>query len=128
MRIRLASVDEVTTPSEEVAADSDEHLAAQAEYEAQLASDPPQPSTLERIRPDASLELVVGDGSPVVANFDGDRDLLMLGMSWNSWHPERWRVSLSSCSCNEALARRGAKDWFKGHVGPGEDVVVRIGK
>ncbi|SDE97361.1 hypothetical protein SAMN05444679_1485 [Variovorax sp. CF079] len=126
LRIRLLSVPEASTPVEDVPADSEEHLAAQAQYERELASNPPQPRKLERRRPNASLELTVGVGQPIVANFGVDGELLMLGGTWNNWHPERWRLSLSSCSCEQALARQGGKDRFNGRVARNEVVIVRV--
>lgn len=128
IRVALINVDQATSPAEDVAADSEEHVAAQACYRAELASNPHRPSRLERLRPDASLELVVGERAPIVAGFEGDRELLSLGVTWNSWHPERLRASLTSSSCAEAIARQGGKDWFKGHVGPGNVLLVRVGR
>lgn len=127
LRVRLVSVDEATPPAEDVATDSEEHVAAQALYEAEIASNPPEASKLERKRPDASLELVVNEDTPIVADLSEERDLLTLSSSWNSWHPERWRVSLTSCSCEEAIEKKGGKDWFVDHVGQGDLVTVRVG-
>lgn len=126
LHLTLASVDEATLPTEDVATDSEEHLAAQAEYEMELAENPPQPTKLERQRPSASLQLAVGAEPPIVASFGADGELLSLGATWNSWRPERFYLSLSSCSCEQAIAKQGGKDWFKGHVTQGETVVVRI--
>jgi hypothetical protein len=125
--VKLVSIHEADPPLADIAADSEEHLAAQAEYEMQLASNPPQPTKLERKRPDASLQLTVGQGSPIAANFGVDGELLLLGATWTNWHPERLRLALSSCSCQQAIARQGGKDWFKGHLRHGEVFVVRIG-
>jgi hypothetical protein len=126
LHLKLVSVHEATLPTEDVAADSEEHLAAQAEYEMELAANPPQPTKLERRRPNASLQLAVGAAPPIVGNFGADGELLLLGATWNSWHPEHFHLNLSSCSCEQAIARQGGKDWFKGHVSQGEPVVVRI--
>lgn len=116
LRLKLVSVEEATPPVEDVAADSDEHLAGQAAYEAQFAANPPKVSKPERKRPNARLELVVDEEAPIVADLSQERDLLMLGVTWNNWHPERWRLSLTSSSFEEAIERRGGRDWFKGHV------------
>jgi len=126
LHLKLVSVNEATLPTEDVAADSEQHLAAQTEYEMELAANPPQPTKLERRRPNASLQLSVGADPPIVARFGGDGELLSLGATWNSWHPGRFHLYLSSCSCEQAIARHGGKNWFKGHVSQGETVVVRI--
>ncbi|MEJ1129891.1 hypothetical protein V9L20_20090 [Variovorax sp. CCNWLW225] len=126
LRLTLVSVDEATLPTEDVAADSEEHLAEQADYEKELAANPPQPTKLERRRPNASLQLSVGAEPFIVAGFGSDGELLSLGATWNSWSPEGFHLNLSSCSCEQAIARKGGKNWFKGRVSQGETVVVRI--
>ncbi len=126
LHLTLVSVDEATSPAEDVAADSEQHLAEQAEYEKELAANPPRPTKLERRRPIASLQLSVGAEPALVASFGDDGELLSLGATWNSWHPERFHLNLSSCSCEQAIARKGGRDWFNGHVSQGETVLVRI--
>lgn len=128
LRIVLKGVKEATLPSENIAADSDEYLAEQALFEAKLASDPPRLVTLERKRPGTTLELELGDCTPIVASFSGGREFISLSVSWNCWRRERCRVSLSSYSVAEGLARHGSKDWLTGQVELDREVVVRIGE
>ncbi|MDM0056828.1 hypothetical protein [Variovorax fucosicus] len=124
--VTLLEVEEVTPPAEDVASDSDEHIAEQAAYEAQLAAGLPVPRTLERKRPDASLEVVVGE-VPVVATFEGGREFLTMHIDWNRWCPERCRLSLLSFSVREGLAREeGKKNWLAASAQMDEVVLIRV--
>lgn len=124
--VTLLEVEVVTPPVQDIASDSDGHIAAQAAYEAQLASGLPIPRTLERKQSDASLEVVVGD-APVVGNFEGGRELLTLRVDWNRWRPERCRLSLRSFSVKEGLAREEGKNWLTASAATDQVVHVRVG-
>ncbi|RST46996.1 hypothetical protein [Variovorax sp. MHTC-1] len=124
--VTLLEVEEATPPAEDIASDSDEHIAAQAAYEVQLASGLPVPRDLERKQPDASLEVVVGD-APVVATFEGGRELLTMRVDWNRWRPERCRLSLRSFSVEEGLAREEGKNWLSASAARDQAVLVRVG-
>lgn len=124
--VTLREVEEVTPPAEDIASDSDEHLAAHAAYEAQLASDPPGPRALEPKQPDASLEVVVDD-APVVATFEGGREFLTMRVDWNRWRPERCRLALRSFSVKEGLAREEGKNWLTASAARDQVVLVRVG-
>lgn len=126
IRVRLLEVEEATLPAEDIASDSDEHIAAQAAYEAQLATGLPVPRALKRKQPHASLGVVV-DGAPVVATFESGRELLTLRIDWNRWHPDRCRLSLRSISVKEGLAREGGKNWLTAFVARDQMVLVRVG-
>lgn len=124
--VTLLEVEEVTPPAEDIASDSDEHIAAQASYEAQLASGLPLPRALERKQSDASLEVVVGD-APVVATFEDGREFLTMRVDWNRWRPERCRLSLRSFSVKEGLAREEGKNWLTASAARDQVVLVRVG-
>lgn len=126
IRVTLLEVEEVTRPAEDIASDSDEHIAAQAAYEAQLASGLPVPRALERKLPDASLEVVVGD-APVVATFEGGQELLTMRVDWNRWRPGRCHLSLRSFSLKEGLAREEGKNWLTAAAARDQVVLVRVG-
>lgn len=106
--VTLLEVEEVTPPAADIASDADEHIAAQAAYKVQLEFGLPIPRDLKRKQPDALLEVVVGD-TPVVATFEGGRELLTMRVDWNRWRPERCRLSLRSFSVKEGLAREEGK-------------------
>jgi len=124
--VTLLEVEEVTPPAEDIASDSDEHVAAQAAYEAQLASGLPVPRALECKRPDASLEVVVAD-APVVATLESGRELLTMRVDWSRWRPDRCRLSLHSFSVKEGLAREEGKNWLTASPVRGQVVLVRVG-
>ncbi|TWD77282.1 hypothetical protein FB547_110244 [Variovorax beijingensis] len=124
--VTLLEVEEVTPPAEDIASDSDEHIAAHAAYESQLASGLPVPRALERKQPDASLEILVGD-APVVATFDGGRELVTMRVDWNRWRPERCHLSLRSFSVKEGLAREEGKNWLTASAARDQVVLVRLG-
>jgi hypothetical protein len=124
--VMLLEVEEATPPTEEFAADSDEYIAGQAAYEAQLASGPPEAPSLERKQPDASLEVLVSD-APVVATFESGREMLTMRVDWNRWRPERCRLSLRSFSVKEGLARAEGKNWLTETAAKGQAVIVRVG-
>lgn len=128
LRLKLVNVEEATPPVQEVAADSEEHMAEQAAYEAEIEAEPLKASKPERKRPNACLEISVDDDAPIVADLSEERDLLMLSATWNNWHPERWRISLRSTSFEEAIERTGGKDWLSKHIAQGAQVAVRIGR
>lgn len=116
-----------TAPSVEVATDSEEHLAAQAHYEEQLQSNSPTPRALEAKQPNATLQLQLTGIEHITAILESGREFLSFRVLWNQWQPERCRVSLSSCSQQEALARTGGKQWFQGVMRVGEQCVVKVG-
>jgi hypothetical protein len=49
--VTLLEVEEATPPAEDIASDSDEHIAAQAMYEAQLAAGLPAPRAPDALGP-----------------------------------------------------------------------------
>lgn len=81
---------------------------------------------MERKQPDATLEVVVGD-APVVATFEGGRELMTMRASWMRRRPERCRLSLRTVSVKEALSRQGGMDWLTASAAIGEAVIVRVG-
>lgn len=124
--VRLLEVQEPTLPSKNIASDSDEYIAAQTAYEAQLAAGLPMPRILGRRRTDASLEVVIED-APVVATFESGRELLTMRIDWNRWNPDRCRLSLRSFSVKEGLAREGGRNWLTAFAATNQVVLVRVG-
>jgi len=127
VELSFIEVESATPPREEVATDSPEHQAGQAEYEALLQSEPLAPRELEQRRPDATLKLRIAGHEQIVATLESGREFLSCRFLWNRWRPERCRLSLSSFSQTEALARSGSREWFSGALGLGESCVVEIG-
>ena len=123
----FVEVESATPPMEEVATDSPEHQSSQAEYEAQLQTEPLVPRELEQRRPDAALRLRMEGHEQIVATLESGREFLSCRFLWNRWRPERCRVSLSSFSQKEALARSGSREWFSGALSLGESCVVEVG-
>jgi hypothetical protein len=66
-------------------------------------------------------------GAPAVFRpYDG-RQHLSFGLLWNNRHPERIRVSLSSTSLREIVARRGGQDYVAEYVPLGSHFELQIG-
>ena len=127
LTFRFIETENVTAPVTDTASDSEEHIEAQAEYEEQLKTNPLTPRELELIQPNAALQLSVINGETITATLEGGREFLAFRTLWNQWSPERCRISLSSFSQSEALARSGAKEWFQGVMKIGEQCSVKIG-
>ena len=127
IELSFVEVAAATPPKEEVATDSPEYQAGQAEYEAQLQAEPLAPRVLEQRRPDAGLRLTVPGHDGIVATLESGQEFLSCRFLWNRWRPEQCRVSLSSFSQEEAIARSGSREWFNGVLSPGEKCVVKVG-
>lgn len=125
--LRFDERNEATPPAREVATDSEENLADQRWYDEQLRENPFVPTTIPRNLPTATLELLLPNATPIVATFEGEREFISLRLLWDQWRPERCRVSLSSFSQQEALARVGRKEWFAGYLQYGEQCAAKIG-
>lgn len=124
---RFGEHNEATPPAREVATDSDENLADQRWYDEQRRENPLVPTTIPRNLPTATLEVFLPNATPIVATFEGEREFISFRVFWDRWRPERCRVSLSSFSQQEALARVGRKEWFAGYLQYGEQCAAKIG-
>ena len=117
----------VTAPLKEVATDSEEHIAGQAEYEELLKSNPMVPRQVDIKQPNASLQLSIVGSEQVTATLESGREFISFHVLWDQWRPARCRLSLSSFSQQEALARTGGKEWFQGALKVGEQCAVKVG-
>lgn len=126
IRLTLVEADEATSPLEEITSDSEEQVAAQARYEAQLAMGAPEPIELERRQPNATLEVDWGNRR-TVATFEGGRELMTLNALWVSHRPRQCRLSMRTFSIKEGLAQQGGLNWLKASLVTGEAVIVRAG-
>jgi hypothetical protein len=127
LSFRFFETEVVTAPLQEVATDSAEHVAGQAEYEELLKSNPIVPRQLDVKQPGASLQLTIAGSEQVTATLESGREFIAFRTLWNRWNPERCRISLSSFSQQEALSRTGGKEWFQGALRVGEQCVVKVG-
>jgi hypothetical protein len=127
LSFRFFESEVVTAPLKEVATDSEEHIAGQAEYQELLKSSPMVPRQLDLRQPNAALELSIAGSEQVTATLEGGREFISFRVLWNQWRPERCRLSLSSFSQQEALARTGGKEWFQGALKAGEQCAVKVG-
>jgi len=113
LRLTLVSVDEATLPTEDGAADSEEHLAEQADYEKELAANPPQPTKLERRRPNASLQLSVGAEPFIVAGFGSDGELLsgchLEQLESGGFSPQSFELLMRASDCKKRRKKTGSK-------------------
>jgi hypothetical protein len=125
---RFVDVLAASPPEREVASDSEEHLTEQLWYETQLRENPMNPRELKRDFPNTSLQLSFPGAAPVIATLEGDREFISFQLMWNQWRPERCRVSLSSFSQQEALARAGSKEWLQGNLKVGEECIVKVSR
>jgi len=116
-----------TAPIEDIATDSEEHIAEQAEFEEELKSNPPTTRLIEAIQPDATLQLRMPGSELITATLEGGREFIAFRILWNQWRPEHCHMLLSSFSQQEALVRSGRKAWFQGTLGVGERCVVKVG-
>jgi len=127
LEVCFLEADSSTSPIQETATDTEQYKAEQAEYAAQLQAEPLVPRALNLIQPNATLMLQVEGHELVVATLEGGREFISCHLLWNRWHPERCRVSLSSFSQAEAIARTGSREWFRGSLCVGECCVITIG-
>lgn len=127
-RLELSLIDtpEVTPPIREIATDDAQHLADMADYEQRQRDEPFSPRVLETVSPHATLALTLG-GQRTVASLESGREFLSFSLHWDAWRPGQCRVSLSSFSQAEALARHGSRDWVRGKLGLGESLLVEFG-
>lgn len=116
----------VTAPSEARRTDSPQYAAEQAAYEDDLRQNPPKAVVLEPKQPDARVALHWNTDPAVVAHFESGREFISCRFSWNSFRPDRCRVTLSSFSQVEALGRTGGKDWFSGTLNVGEGCAIEL--
>jgi hypothetical protein len=124
--VRFSEVPVGTPPLEESRTDSPEYATRQAEYDEQLRTDPPRPRTVERTQPGVTLRLHWRDEPPVKAILESGREMIMCQFSWNSFRPDRCRVSLSSFSQDEAYGRTGGREWFRGVLNVGEAFGIEL--
>ena len=127
LAFRFIETAAATAPAKEVATDSEEYLADQAHYKEQLQSNSPTPRELKIKQPNATFELQLTGTECITATLESGREFLSFRVLWNQWHPEHCRVSLSSFSQQEGLARTGGKQWFQGVLRVGEQCVVKVG-
>ena len=123
---RFTESEQATRPTLEVASDSEEHLIEQAKYEKALVSQSLAPRQLDHKNPHASLKLFLKDQPTFTAVLESGREYLSFSTLWNQWHPERCRVSLSSYSQAEAIARSGTREWFNGYLYLGDECSVEV--
>jgi hypothetical protein len=124
---RFTESEHATEPLSEVATDSPEHLAEQATYETRLQEQPLAPRQLDQKNPQASLTFSVRQEPPILPVLESGREFLSCRVRWNRWRPERCRVTLSSFSQQEALARTGGREWYNGFLQLGEGCTVEVG-
>lgn len=124
--VRFVEVAAATPPSNMCRTDSPEHAAGQAAYENGLRRKPPTPRALEQIQPEAKLILRWKDNTTVVASFESGREFISCRFCWNSFRPDRCRVTLRSFSQDEAFARTSGKDWFSGTLNVGEACEIEL--
>lgn len=117
----------VTPPITEVATDSKEYITAQNEYDELLKSNPLTPRQVTALQPDAALQLSIKDKLDVAATLESGREFISFSVDWNKWRADHCRVSLTSFSQHEALARNGGREWFKGTITLGEECKVKVG-
>jgi hypothetical protein len=127
LSFRFFESEVVTAPIQEVATDSEEHVAGQAEYEELLKSTPIVPRQLDIKQPSASLQLSIAGSERITATLESGREFIAFRTLWDRWNPERCRISLSSFSQQEALSRTGSKEWFQGALKVGEQCTVTVG-
>ena len=127
LNFRFFESEVVTAPLQEVATDSEEHIAGQAEYEELFKSTPMVSRQLDIKQPDASLQLSIEGSEGITATLESGREFIAFRTLWNRWNPERCRVSLRSFSQQEALSRTGGKEWFQGALTVGEQCAVKVG-
>lgn len=116
----------VTPPLEARRTDSPQYAAERAAYEDELRENPPKLMVLEPKHADARLVLYRNTHPTVVAYFESGREFISCRFSWNSFRPDRCRVTLSSFSQIEALGRTGGKDWFSGTLNVGEICAIEL--
>jgi hypothetical protein len=126
LTLRFAEENAADPPVREIATDSEEHLKSQEWYEQQLKEHPLVAQTLSRIQPNAKLRLLFPGELGIVATLEEEREFISFSLTWNRWRPEYCRITMSSFSQQEALARTGGKKWFEGKLKPGESCVVEI--
>jgi hypothetical protein len=124
--IKFLDATAATSPSEVLRTDSPEHASAQSEYEDNLRENPPTAKILESAQPEAKLALCWNGSPAVVASFENGREFICCRFTWNSFRPDRCRVTLSSFSQVEALARTGSRDWFSGTLNIGESCEIEL--
>jgi hypothetical protein len=124
--VKFVEVAAVTAPSEARRTDSPQYAADQAAYEDELRDNPPTPRVLERKQPGARLALYWNADPPVAASFESGREFISCSFSWNSFRPDRCRVTLNSFSQVEALGRTGGRDWFSGILNVGEACAIEL--
>ncbi|WP_295752423.1 hypothetical protein [Undibacterium sp.] len=111
LKFRFLETDEVSPCPEITASDSPEFIADQTEYEKMLKTNPI--SARPMIRNFSNLSFEVNAGSKlIVAALDEDREFLSARLTWNNFRPNSCRLSVSSFSQIEALARKGRKEWL----------------
>jgi len=116
----------LSPPLEDISTDSPQFMAEQEEYLEYLQNNPPEISELERKQPKATLSLLLPAQNRVTATFENGRELMSCRFLWNKWRPDQCRVSLSSCSREEALAKTDGKDFFQGTLKLGESCMVHL--
>ena len=126
LEIRFVETEISTVPVCEIATDAEEFIANQVEYEQQCLSEPFVPRLLAQKQPNASLKLTFADRQLIVATFESGREFLSCRFFWSQWNSECCRVSLSSFSQQEALARMGSREWYSGVLQQGESCVVEV--
>jgi hypothetical protein len=127
LSFRFFQSEVVTAPLQEVATDSEQHIAGQAQYEELLKSTPMVPRQLDIKQPRPSLQLSIAGSEGVTAILESGREFIAFRTLWNRWSPERCRVSLSSFSQQEALSRTGGRRWFEGVLEVGQRCAVKVG-
>lgn len=113
-------------PSEELPTDSAEYTVRQEEYENNMKAEPLGVREMDCKNPNASVALVLANGEQVIASLESGREFLTFRLNWDQWRPERCRVSLSTFSHEEALARTGGRNWYDGVLALGESCVVEV--
>lgn len=126
VKINFVEAATATPPSDEKRTDSPQYAAEQAAYEDSLRENPLKPQILEPKQPDIRLALYWKADPAVVALFESGREFISCRFSWNSFRPDRCRVTLRSFSQIEALGRTGGKDWFSGILNVGEGCAIEL--
>lgn len=124
--VKFVEAAAATPPSEARRTDSPQYAAEQTAYEEDLRENPTKPRVLEPKQPNARLALYWKTAPAVVASFESGREFISCRFSWNSFRPDRCRVTLSSFSQVEALGRACGKDWFSGTLNLGETCAIEL--
>lgn len=119
----LVEAENVTTPAEQTASNSPEHIAEQQEYEKQAAL----PMVLRKLgRSSAGLVFDVRVKGELCRASLGRREFLSASLLWTDFGNERCRFQVRSFSTDEAMRRSGGKEWLAQPVKLGDKVSVKV--